>query len=570
MQTLNLDALDAADEPQPQPAVPRPAAGSFSHAYGSPDPIGAAAWCFAQHAKDHGPAPAPGDGHNAWLAAVTKFCNASGAYLSDVLALALDTAPPGHDMAKIEATVKGIYRRDAATHGSKPYTAPAGNKPNFTVPFGQKENAPPAAPPPTFPAAVYDALPDFLQRACYPFESHEKAVMLLGALAVLSGCFPGVGGTYGGRRYGLNLFAFIIAPAASGKGTLSWAQRLARPWHRRLLDESRRAAAAHAEDLAAHKASGGKTGTVPPAAPPRRLLYLPGDSTAAALIGALADNDGRGIICENEADTLTTALGGEHGKFADKLCKMFQQEPVTLTRKAERLHVELERPAVSIALTGTPGQLPRLMPTAENGLVSRFLFYTFSQPYEWRSCAPTGGPSLESYFDELGAELTRMIEATPPPGENGALGVEVKLTPADWQRLDAAGAVGLADAVAAAGGAGASTAYRLGLIAFRLAGLLTVLRCFEHGQAPVGTLEADPADVGTALAIMDTARAHALAVLATLPTPGGAAGASGKFTTKAEQLAQVQELRAQGLSYREIADRVGVSFSTVGIWLKTV
>ena len=563
-----MDILEKLRAATPQPAGPPPAQGGT--APGQPAPAdapapGAAAWCFAQHAKDHGPAPAPGHGHNGWLAAVTKFCNERGARLDEVLALALDTAPAGHDTAKIEATVKGIYRRDAATHGSNPYTAPAGNKTNFTASFGQKENAPAAAPPPTFPAAVYDALPDFLQRACYPFEGHEKAVMLVGTLAVLSGCFPAVGGTYGGRRYGLNLFAFIIAPAASGKGTLSWAQRLARPWHRRLLDESRRAAAAHAEDLAAHKASGGKTGTVPPAAPPRRLLYLPGDSTAAALIGALADNDGRGIICENEADTLTTSLGGEHGKFADKLCKMFQQEPVTLTRKADKLHVELERPAVSIALTGTPGQLPRLMPTAENGLVSRFLFYTFSQPYEWRSCAPTGGPSLESYFDELGAELTRMIEATPPPGENGALGVEVKLTPADWQRLDAAGAVGLADAVAAAGGAGASTAYRLGLIAFRLAGLLTVLRCFEHGQAPAGTLEADPADVGTALAIMNTARAHALAVLAMLPTPGGA---TGRYAAKAGQEARANELHAQGLSVREIAQQVGVHFTTVARWLR--
>ncbi|GAA4054416.1 hypothetical protein GCM10022409_46850 [Hymenobacter glaciei] len=51
--------------------------------------------------------------------------------------------------------------------------------------------------------------------------------MLLGTLAVLSGCFPAVGGTYNKRRFGLNLFAFIIAPAASGKGTLAWARRLA-------------------------------------------------------------------------------------------------------------------------------------------------------------------------------------------------------------------------------------------------------------------------------------------------------------------------------------------------------
>ena len=45
-------------------------------------------------------------------------------------------------------------------------------------------------------------------------------------------------GTYNKRRFGLNLFTFIIAPAASGKGTLAWARRLAWPYHKALTDAS--------------------------------------------------------------------------------------------------------------------------------------------------------------------------------------------------------------------------------------------------------------------------------------------------------------------------------------------
>ena len=572
---MDINTFRAATPPDPNPIKPdiKPhlATGTRVYAHGRTGPTitpaDALAWCLGQYETHHGPLPPPGHGRNNWLAALAYFCNERGVPLADLEAHALGSyAAPDFAEREIRQTVGGIYAREAGAHGSKPYTPPdeRGNKPVFSADSQQKGNGPPVPLPDTFPPAVYDALPDYLRRCCAPFDGHEKAVMLLGTLGVLSGCFSGVGGTYAGRRFGLNLFVFITAPAASGKGVMSYAERLARPWHRRLLDENRRAAAQHACDEAAHKAAGRNAGPAP-VAPPRRLLFLPGDSTAAALIGALADNDGRGIIFENEADTLTTALGGEHGKFAEKLCKVFQHEPVTLIRKTDKLHIELERPAVSLVLSGTPNQVPRLMPNAENGLVSRFLFYTFAPPYAWKSAAPTGQPSLDTYFEPLAARLSEMISHVPLLGENGTLGAEITLSPADWQRLDTWGGSGLADAVAQAGGAGASTAVRLGPIAFRLIGLLTVLRYFDNGEVPAGTLLADPADVGTALALADVARAHALAVLATLPTPGRPAVS--RLTTKAKQETRAQELHTQGLSLRQIAEQVGVPKSTIGRWL---
>ena len=424
---------------------------------------------------------------------------------------------------------------------------------------------------PGFEPAIYEVLPDFLQRACAPFEGYEKAVMLVTTLGVLSGCFPGVGGIYGQRRYSLNLFTFVIAPAASGKGTMIWAQCLARPYHKQLVSESNLRRDAYQLELQAYKSTGknSTSATLPAGPPPRRFLFLPGDITAAAMMGALADNYGRGIICESEADTLTTSMGGEHGKFGDKLCKIFQHEPIPLMRKGGDVHIELERPAVSIVLTGTRAQLPRLMPTAENGLISRFLFYTFEQPYTWRSGAPGNHLPLEPYFMKLSDELSSMITATPGLNEDGTGGVEVTLSPADWQRLDKAGEAGLYEAVDAAGGAGASSAYRLGLIVFRLIGLLTVLRRFENCIAPVGRVEADAQDVTTALRIMDIGRAHALHVLATLPKPSAVKPmqVGTKQAGKLEKMLKAQALRAQGMSVRNIAEKVGAPKSSVQEWL---
>ncbi|WP_052732785.1 DUF3987 domain-containing protein [Hymenobacter terrenus] len=526
------------------------------------------AWCLTQYEARHGPLPAVG-GRNHWLTALGYFCNERGVPLTELESHALNSyAAQDFEVREITQTLHGIYAREAAAHGSKPYTA-AGNKPGFAEYSAQKENRAGKQLPATFPAGVYDALPDYLRRCCEPFDGHERAVMLLGTLAVLSGCFPAVGGTYNKRRFGLNLFAFIIAPAASGKGTLAWARRLAWPYHKELTDASHAARAEYDAELAAYKSAGkAKASLSPPpdAPPPHKLLYLPGNTTAAALATALAENDGRGIMCETEADTLSGALGADFGNFSDVLRKAFQHEPVSLLRKTDRQHLDLARPALSIALTGTPGQLPRLMPTAEDGLVSRFLFYTFAQAPAWQDVSPSAGPPLDPYFDTLAGELTRMIKAAPVPDEAGAYPVEIVLSMSDWQRLNAAGAAGLTDATAHGGGAGASQAFRLGLIAFRVAGLLTVLRCFENGQAPADRLECDPADMGTALAIMDTARAHALAVLATLPSPGGAA-VGGKFTAKAEQETRVRELHAEGLSVRDIAEQVGIHYSTVSRWL---
>lgn len=564
---MNIKKLRAATPAAPllntTPLLPSaPCPNAQSPSAGQADPTGALAWCLTQYEKRQGPLPAKGS-RNSYLAALGLFCNERGVPLADLEAHALATYT-AHDFEEeeIKQTLRGIYTREAASHSSKPYTAPK--------PFAIKEgNEPSTKLPDTFSASVYDTLPDFLRRCCAPFDGHEKAVMLLGALAVLSGCFPGVGGIYNRRRFGLNLFALILAPAASGKGTLGFARRLVWPYHKRLADASKEARAQYEAELTGYrtKAKGkGGNDASPPIEPPQLMLLLPGNTTAAALQAALADNEGRGIICETEADTLSGALGSDYGNFSDVLRKAFQHEPISLLRKTDRQYIDLENPALSIALTGTPGQLAALMPTAENGLVSRFLFYTFEQVPEFADPSPNAGPPLDPIIDKLGEELLRMIEVVQLPCKPGNYSIEITLNQADWESIRAAGKSGLLEAYAAAGGNGASTLFRLALIAWRIAGILTVVRCFERGEVPAGTLEADSADVTTALAIMETGLAHALSVLATMPTPNAAKGSN--YAMKAEEEKKVRELHATGLSFRAIAEQTGIPYRTVGNWIK--
>lgn len=523
-------------------------------------------WCMAQHEKHHGPIPGPG-GRNVWLTALSFFCNERGVPEATLTAHAAHWQAEDFTEKEISGTIRGIYKKNEAQHGGKTFSSHASPRPLAVSVAGQRETASPA---PTLPGPIareaYDALPVWLRKCCEPFAAGaERDVMLLSTLAVLSGCFPSIKGIYDGAPVWLNLFTFILAPAASGKGAMGWARKLAWPWHQRLTLASKQAADAYQLQLQEWKTRRkGKqtTAEMPPPAPAFKQLYLPGNTSAAALMRALADNEGRGIICETEADTLSGALGQDFGNFSDLLRKAFHHEPVSLMRKTDREQIDIGAPAISLALTGTPAQLRRLIPTAEDGLFSRILFYTFERPAAWRDVSPAGGRgNLGQFFDEQAAAVSRMMQTVADQETC------FELTADGWATLNAAGSDGLAEAVAIAGAAGASTALRLGLTIFRLAGLLALLRCFEHGEAPGKRIVADEQDVSAAISIVETCRAHALYLLDRLPTERGSGSKANRIVQKAENQARAVALHQENKSLREIECILGIPKSTIADWL---
>ncbi|MBG8552578.1 DUF3987 domain-containing protein [Hymenobacter guriensis] len=568
---LNLNDLEAATAPRNSEKLPPSDKSVASVADSAAVPAEALAWCLAQHEQHHGPLPGAG-GRNSWLTALAYFCNERGVPVDDLLPVAESRwAQPDFTALEIRRTVLGIYRRESARHGCQPWQAARSLSPEppATPPAPRRRQAAGSPPPlpletPTIPAAVYAALPVFLQRCCAPFPTErERDVMLTGTLSILSGCFPQLQGLYDGATVGANLFSFTVAPAANGKGGLAWARRLAYPWHKALVQQSRQEQQEHELLLEQYqqqkRASKGK-GPLPaaPEPPAFRQLYIPANSSAAGLIKALADNEGRGILCETEADTLSGALQQDWGNYSDLLRKAFHHEPYTYQRKTGREFYELERPQLSVALTGTPGQVQALIPTAEDGLFSRFLFYAFEAPHVWRDVSPAAGRgNLTAYFDELAQHVTQMIGAVTAP-------VVVQLTPGQWQQLNAAGTAWLAAAVAQTGEESGSVVKRLGLTAFRLALLLTLVRTFEYGEQPA-QLTCEEADFTTALALADVYRAHALALFDRMPRP---VLMSGRRAAKASQEVRVRELHAQGLSLREIEEQTGVPFNTARRWLQ--
>jgi hypothetical protein len=510
----------------------------------------------------------PNSGRNDWLAGLTHHCNKAGVPQAALLTYALTHwQEPDFETTEIRRIITGIYQRKAAQYDTlspRPqleYAAPAATStatPQPAPPDGVAGDVAAADgnEPPRIPRAVYEALPDFLRRACQPYweREHELDVLLTALLVALSGVFRGVGGAYGERWVGLNLFAFIAALAASGKGLMGWAERLLRVPHRQRVEASRRARAQHEAELAEwqHQKRPGE----PLVAPPDQRLLFPADTSAAALLQQLVDNDGCGVICESEADALTQANSREWGGFSTMLRRAAHHEPVNVSRKTSG-PVEIPHPALSVVLTGTPQQVQRMMSDVENGLVSRFLFYAYAGTPGWVNQF-RGGSSLDGYYAQLGEELAAMMAQV---GEE----VTVRLTPGqEAQHTAVFGAWADELAQTQAPTVHHSSLRRLGLSAFHLAMLLTVLRRFEDGEEPAGTLVCADEDFATAMQLISVFRQHTTYVLTRLlPSGRPADGPGGRQAQRAAIRRQAQALQQRGLSVRDIQQQLGVSKSTV-------
>jgi hypothetical protein len=105
------------------------------------------------------------------------------------------------------------------------------------------------------------------------------------------------------------------------------------------------------------------------------MLFIPGNSSNSALMGALKNNNGSGIIFETESDTLSNSLKQDWGGFSDALRKAFHHEVISDNKNSGNGYLEIKEPKISILISGTPNQVPKLIESIEDGLYSRFIIY---------------------------------------------------------------------------------------------------------------------------------------------------------------------------------------------------
>ena len=374
---------------------------------------------------------------------------------------------------------------------------------------------------PSIPETLYRQMPDILQEGAMAFTDHrERDVFLTGALAILSGCLPGVKGVYAGNEVFPNLFSFAIAPAASGKGALKFAKMLADEYHSFVLSASREAELQFNQEMSEHKQklhSKKKTDTSMeelPVKPSFKVVYIPANTSYAKILWHLEQNEGTGIICETEADTLGNVFKQEWGSYSDMLRKSFHHERLSSSRKGNNEFTEVNAPSLSIALSGTPNQVTGLISSSEDGLFSRFMFYAFKVEQQWKDVSPNANNiNLTEHFKNLSLTVFKMVlflqrEETI-----------VELTTSQWQQLNQSCQTWLNEVTMFTAEEAASIVKRLGLILYRMAMLFTALRKFENGEAAT-TLICTDEDFTTALHLAKIYLQHSILMFNNLPKQG--------------------------------------------------
>ena len=218
----------------------------------------------------------------------------------------------------------------------------------------------------------------------------------------------------------------------------------------------------------------------------------------------LNDNDGRGIICETEADTMSGTNKQDWGNYSPIMRGAFQNEKISAARKTNNEVIEVECPQLAITMSGTPSQVPKLISSAEDGLFSRFIFYAFKNEIIWRDPSPRpGGIIYNDHFEELSKYVLEMFDFLESSPTN------ILLTREQWDKLNNAFTDKLRNVVIFTGEDAASIVYRLGLILFRICMIFTALRKFENGDCSKDVVCTDD-DFQAALTISDIYLQHSL------------------------------------------------------------
>jgi len=156
----------------------------------------------------------------------------------------------------------------------------------------------------------------------------------------------------------------------------------------------------------------------PPEKPPIQLLRIPANSSATSFVQAMVDT-GNLLIFETEGDTVVNIFNSDFGNYSDSFRKAFAHESFGYLRRGDDgEEKEIDNPRLSVVLSGTPEQVKSLIRDAENGLLSRFMFFCINSTQDWLDGFETNGngAALEEAFDAIGAEFsafTKELETKP-------------------------------------------------------------------------------------------------------------------------------------------------------------
>ena len=401
--------------------------------------------------------------------------------------------------------VKLPYQERHISHNQAQIPTDATSDKNVAVSFVESQEEDRSLP--LFDPAIYPKLPGILRKAVETMHiRQEKDLVLIGSIVTLSSVLLPFRTIFHGRTIFPNMFLFVPGPAGSGKGRLDFCYRLVRPIHNDKRELWQLAQEEYKQELDRYRALSKKekANTTSPVKPPITLLRVPANCSATSFAEAMADN-GNMLMFETEGDTVVNTFISDYGNYSDNFRKAFAHEEFGYLRRGnDSEEKEVQNPRLSVVLSGTPEQVKSLIPNAENGLLSRFIFYTLSATDEWLdgfSGYDADNP-LEKVFDDLGAEVERFYQYLKNVSE-----VWFSLSFVQQQKFNDYFAEEKQRMKELNGDLYNASTHRLSWALLRIAMILTALRCMDTGKVPE-KIECADSDFDTALSIIKTVSHH--------------------------------------------------------------
>lgn len=365
------------------------------------------------------------------------------------------------------------------------------------------------------PNSIFNNLPSLLQKICKVFDNQiERDIVLLGSIGVLSACMNNVFGIYHSKKVKTNLFIFIIAPSGAGKGVLAFCKRLGMKIHKDKIQINNQKKIQYEQELEKYnsKKNNNNFNDTKPEKPKQELFFIPANSSATGAFELLNNNDGKGMIFESEGDTLSNTFKTDYGNYSDGLRKAFHHESISYYRRMDKEYIEIEEPCLSVVLSGTPGQLQNLIPSVENGLYSRFLYYYIDIIPIFKDVFSEKQKNLNDYFDKIGVEVSDLYSKF----SNQKVDIEFELTTFQEKKFVTIFEKWHEEFNIFWGIESLASARRLALICFRIAMIITVLRSFRESDVLKNMVCSD-IDYEIAIEIVRILKEHSLLIFNQLP-----------------------------------------------------
>lgn len=410
---------------------------------------------------------------------------------------------------------------------------------------------------------VESNLPETLRgiTALFP-ESHEKLMVLYGLVSSIGCVAPLSFVVYNDRKNYPSLFCLMLMPPASGKGVISLVQKLYYKIHETLSEGSNLKLELYRAEMQQFKKKQKKgESCAPPLKPPQKLLYIPGNTTSSMMVQILNDTDGKQLhlLFEMETDSVSAMWSSEHFKQNSIIFrKAYHNEPVSQARKTNYEVLSCKLPKLSMILTGTPSQAVRLLRSASDGLVSRFMVLFSNPAVKWKDVSPSG-TSLDDIFTGLGEKIFNIWEQLKKRE------IEVTLSQSQWKEINSFGSMQLPKVSEFLGEDAGSIPKRHANMAVRIALVLTVLRIYEE-QIESNKVECSDVDFKTALWIMEMSYASAIKLFKSLPD-------SEKSVKVGNEKHQFYQSLPENFSFKQIKDRIkelGIADRTANRYLRSL